>query len=51
MRIAGVDLLDDTPLLDIKPYVSQYDNYPGQRTGWIEKASKGLVFADGRFEK
>jgi tRNA (adenine37-N6)-methyltransferase len=51
VRIAEVDLLDDTPLLDIKPYVPQYDNYPGQRTGWIEKASKSLVFADGRFEK
>ena len=51
IRIAEVDILDDTPLLDIKPYVPQYDHYPGQRVGWLETASKSLVLADGRFEK
>jgi tRNA (Thr-GGU) A37 N-methylase len=28
LRLAEVDILDGTPLLDIKPYVPQYDNYP-----------------------
>ena len=51
IRIAEVDILDDTPLLDIKPYVPQYDHYPGQRVGWLEKASESLVVADGRFER
>jgi tRNA-Thr(GGU) m(6)t(6)A37 methyltransferase TsaA len=51
VRIAEVDILDDTPLLDIKPYVPQYDHYPGQRTGWLEDVAEKLVVADGRFEK
>jgi tRNA-Thr(GGU) m(6)t(6)A37 methyltransferase TsaA len=51
VRISEVDLLDDTPLLDIKPYVPQYDSYPGQRVGWLEAASESLILADNRFEK
>jgi len=36
LRLAEVDILDGTPLLDIKPYVPQYDNYPVQRCGWLD---------------
>lgn len=51
IRIAEVDILDDTPLLDIKPYVPQYDHYPEQRIGWLAGVSESLVVADARFEK
>ena len=37
LEIAGVDMLDGTPLLDIKPYVPEFDA-PGEvRLGWYEK--------------
>lgn len=31
------DLLDGTPILDIKPYLPYADSFPSARTGWIEK--------------
>jgi tRNA-Thr(GGU) m(6)t(6)A37 methyltransferase TsaA len=34
--VAGVDLLDGTPLLDIKPYVPYSDAIPHARHGWLE---------------
>ena len=51
LRIADVDILDDTPLLDIKPYVPAYDNFPVQRLGWIDTVPDRPVVADDRFEK
>jgi tRNA (adenine37-N6)-methyltransferase len=50
LRIAEVDILDDTPLLDIKPYVPHYDNYAVQRCGWIDSVPDRPVVADARFE-
>jgi tRNA-Thr(GGU) m(6)t(6)A37 methyltransferase TsaA len=37
LEIEGVDVLDGTPLLDIKPYVSEFDLRNGTRSGWLEK--------------
>jgi len=34
LEIEGVDVLDKTPLLDIKPYVQDFDVRNGVRTGW-----------------
>jgi len=51
LRIAEVDILDDTPLLDIKPYVPQYDNYRVQNCGWVDTVPDRDVRADDRFEK
>ena len=36
-----VDMMDETPLLDIKPYVSHFDVKDGVRNGWVEKHFKG----------
>lgn len=35
-----VDMLDGTPLLDIKPYVSHFDSRKKVKNGWIEKHFK-----------
>lgn len=51
LRVADIDILDGTPLLDIKPYVPQYDVYPAPRCGWIDGLPDRPVVADGRFEK
>jgi tRNA-Thr(GGU) m(6)t(6)A37 methyltransferase TsaA len=34
LDVEGLDVLDHTPLLDIKPYVPQFDERAGVRTGW-----------------
>jgi tRNA (adenine37-N6)-methyltransferase len=35
---AGVDLLDGTPVLDLKPYVSRFDRPPSDpRCGWFDQ--------------
>jgi tRNA-Thr(GGU) m(6)t(6)A37 methyltransferase TsaA len=36
LRVRGVDLLDGTPVLDIKPYVPYADAFPESRAGWID---------------
>jgi tRNA-Thr(GGU) m(6)t(6)A37 methyltransferase TsaA len=37
LHIKGVDILDMTPLLDIKPYMRSFDSFPDARDGWKEK--------------
>jgi len=53
LHIAGVDMLDKTPLLDIKPFVPEYDNRPLATSGWLEKSllsGEHSFKADDRFE-
>jgi tRNA-Thr(GGU) m(6)t(6)A37 methyltransferase TsaA len=49
LRLRGVDLLDGTPVLDIKPYVPYADAFPEARAGWIDEvdAATGLRSAPG----
>jgi tRNA-Thr(GGU) m(6)t(6)A37 methyltransferase TsaA len=52
VHFAKIDVLDGTPLLDIKPYVPDFDRPEKVRTGWLAEA-KGKVAdarSDGRFE-
>jgi tRNA-Thr(GGU) m(6)t(6)A37 methyltransferase TsaA len=52
LHIENVDVLDGTPLLDIKPYVPEFDLYPADRIGWLESA-RGVVKgkkSDSRFD-
>jgi tRNA-Thr(GGU) m(6)t(6)A37 methyltransferase TsaA len=53
LDIENVDILDRTPLLDIKPYVPEFDHQQDCRIGWLEKA-RGMVKekrSDERFRK
>lgn len=34
IEVAGVDILDGTPILDIKPYIPYADSIPDARAGW-----------------
>lgn len=36
LEIEGVDMLNGTPLLDIKPYVPEFDIRTGTRNGWYD---------------
>ena len=42
IHIDKLDILDETPLLDIKPYVPDFENIQSVRIGWLEKA-KGQI--------
>ena len=37
LHISGIDVLDNTPLLDIKPYVNGLDNKTGANRGWRDE--------------
>jgi len=40
VAFSEVDILDNTPLLDIKPYVSHFDSRENVKNGWIDKHFK-----------
>lgn len=48
LRIADVDILDGTPLLDIKPYLPSCDVFEVKGLGWYASAG-GTGIADDRF--
>jgi tRNA-Thr(GGU) m(6)t(6)A37 methyltransferase TsaA len=50
LTVADVDMLDGTPVLDIKPYVPEFDAFGQSRAGWLDQHGAGRVRADRRFE-
>ena len=42
LHIENADILNETPLLDLKPYVPDFDQHPGENIGWLKQA-KGRV--------
>ena len=53
LQIQDVDTLDGTPLLDIKPYVPEFDQRKVERIGWLEKNVSNMHSKrdDGRFAR
>lgn len=49
--IQNIDIVDGTPLLDIKPYVPEFDKPEKIKIGWLEKKVKNQAKDDGRFIK
>ncbi len=51
LKVADVDILDGTPLLDIKPYVPEFDVRENVKIGWLEENVHKLEKTrdDGRF--
>jgi tRNA (adenine37-N6)-methyltransferase len=51
LEIEDVDILDGTPLLDIKPYVPAFDSYCEAKAGWFDAVSHNVTFvrSDERF--
>lgn len=43
VRVQGIDLLDDTPILDIKPYLPMVDAWPDAGHGWLEEYLKAGI--------
>jgi tRNA-Thr(GGU) m(6)t(6)A37 methyltransferase TsaA len=53
LHIQGVDIVDGTPLLDIKPYVPEFDTPTNVRAGWLEDVATEEIAerkSDRRFE-
>lgn len=51
LDIENVDILDGTPLLDIKPYISQFDIHETEKNGWINHKTgySDDIKSDSRF--
>jgi tRNA-Thr(GGU) m(6)t(6)A37 methyltransferase TsaA len=51
LHVADLDVLDGTPLIDVKPYSPRFDQYPVERSGWLDKVEDVPGIADHRFAK
>ncbi len=52
LTIGSPDMIDGTPLLDIKPYVDDFDVKTKVKNGWYDSArNRSQTVADGRFTK
>ena len=40
LLIGDTDLIDKTPILDIKPYIPEVDSFPESACGWLEQVSQ-----------
>jgi len=49
LRVADLDILDGTPVLDIKPYVPEFDSFPSARAGWLDAGRRPVSAADRPF--
>ena len=50
LYVRDVDILDGTPLLDIKPYVPRFDHFEVRRCGWLDHVADDRAVADDRFQ-
>jgi tRNA (adenine37-N6)-methyltransferase len=50
LKVQDVDMLNGTPLLDIKPYIAAFDSRTGTRSGWLDSVGDSDISrADDRF--
>lgn len=45
LEVANPDLLDGTPILDIKPYLVYADSFPQTKQGWLETLSEKPLYS------
>lgn len=48
LHLDGVDILDGTPLLDIKPYTAKFDRFETARNGWQDEVDEKTARRRGR---
>jgi len=49
LHVSELDILDGTPLLDIKPYVGKFDCFEVRHNGWLDTVDKRNIKSDNRF--
>ena len=42
LSVSDLDIMNETPVLDIKPYVDEFDKLDGIRIGWLESVKKQM---------
>jgi formylmethanofuran dehydrogenase subunit E len=47
LKVKGLDALEGTPLLDIKPYLPPIDSKTKVRMGWVENTDFSKVYGKG----
>ncbi len=50
LHLDGMDILDGTPLLDIKPYTAKFDHIKTMRNGWQDGVDEETARRRGRRE-
>jgi tRNA-Thr(GGU) m(6)t(6)A37 methyltransferase TsaA len=52
ITVEGLDMLNGTPLLDIKPYMEKFDSIKESTAGWLTATSKEIIQkrSDNRFK-
>lgn len=52
IEIRGVDMLNGSPVIDIKPFVPEFEDYTGIRKGWFEGKTRNAskIVSDKRFK-
>ena len=52
IEVSNIDVVDGTPLLDIKPFISSFDNVKNEKSGWLKDKIKNerKIKADKRFK-
>ena len=48
LHLDGVDLLDKTPILDIRPFIARFDHVEEARSGWQEDVDEVMAQKRGR---
>jgi tRNA-Thr(GGU) m(6)t(6)A37 methyltransferase TsaA len=43
VRVRGLDMLDGTPVLDLKPYIPYADSIPSAKAGWVDELGPDAV--------
>ena len=53
LHVKNIDILDGSPVLDIKPYIPQFDVFENVESGWFPKNKETIEnkIDDGRFCK
>lgn len=53
LHVKNIDIIDGTPLLDIKPYVRRFDCHVTTKEGWLANKTQNLkeYYSDDRFGK
>lgn len=51
VKVRGIDILNGTPLLDIKPYIESFDGVKDSRSGWMKATANEVAQkrSDDRF--
>lgn len=47
LHVKDIDILDGTPLLDIKPYIQRFDSRENVKSGWQDTIPDDIAFSRG----